>query len=303
MDNIEVKLHPEATFHPVADDRIQLRSPDGRHITFYDDDQSVSNVLSDIQKGMSLQDMEALQEIYSKDFIDGIIAPLSERGLISNGNIWSNESQYSRILSNYLVQGGQVQDIVLPTMVTIRGEGLIAERLAEIFKPKQAGKKQETSHDTLVIIASDTDDSGNLRTLNQELIETGQLGTFFRWRNSELTVGPFVVPQETGCFDCVEHRAIATALHVNEAESYGGHGGGPKFCGGMVLDGLLEGLAQRHINAILSGAWEIAGVGCVFRLNPVTFEAISSPILRLPRCPTCGLVDSERPARAIRDLT
>ncbi|MEL7454423.1 MAG: TOMM precursor leader peptide-binding protein, partial [Pseudomonadota bacterium] len=120
---------------------------------------------------------------------------------------------------------------------------------------------------------------------------------------NSFVVGPFIVPSETGCFDCERHRAMASALHPAEAEAVLEHGNGPSYEGGRVLDSMLRALAERHVNAILSGAWCLAAPGCVARHNPVTLETASSSILRLPRCPTCGSKDTRLPKRAIRDLT
>ncbi len=300
---IDLKLNPDATLLRVQNDKIQLRSPDGRHLTFQDEDSFVTRVLERLQEGVSDKDIKGLREEYTQDFIDGILEPLQQRGLLAKAKDWSVKSQYERLIASYVVQGGKAHDILLPKFVHIIGQGEIADTLRDIFGAVSATDGKQAGLETLIIGASDTDDTQAMVAVNARIIESNQLGTFVRWRSREFILGPFVCPRETACYDCAEHRGMAAALYVDEASAYKESGKSAVYSGGHVLDSLLRALVERHVGAILSGVWSLACPGYVQTTDPLTLETVKSNILRLPRCHTCGSVDEESPDRAVRDLT
>lgn len=303
MTYIDLKLHPDATFQRVNADKIQLRSPDGRHLTFQDEEKCVEDILSKLKSGLTSADDEYLRDVFSEAFIGGVLEPLKLRGLLKKRSDWENTTQYGRLLDNYLELGGRAHDVVLPRFVHIIGEGVLAEQLKKLFVDVAAPLDKRALKETLIIGVSDTDDTDALMAINQMIIDSDQLGTFIRWRSKEIVIGPFVSPKETACFDCVEHRGLAAALYVDEAYAYHRDGKGGAYTGGPVLDALVATLMERHVQAIRTGGWSIAAPGNVHITDPISLETTVSPVLRLPRCPSCGGLDSDAPVRAIRDLT
>ena len=156
MQSSDLILHPDTTFHRVKDDKLQLRSPDGRHLTFQDDEKHVENILDKLRGGLSAEDIASLKADYSESFIEGVILPLEERGLIGPIKKWDEKTQYDRLLESYLLQGGMAHNVKLPCFVHIIGTGVLATKMRDIFKDSLAPRNRRASKDTLVIGVSDT---------------------------------------------------------------------------------------------------------------------------------------------------
>lgn len=293
-----LQLHADALAIPVDTDRVQLRVPDGQHLTF---DQAVDDLLRafDLLRGGTGR--EELEAVLGFDLAAELVDLLTTRGLVQDGV--SDRSQFSRLLDQHLAVGGRLMDGDPPRSVAVVGAGRVANLIRDALEAEDgADGKAYDPAGILLVVASDSDDIDALLIHNARAVTDGRPITFIRWDQRRLIVGPFVVPGETACLDCAAHRQRAASLHVDELLAWRSSSKRhPRFEGGEVLDAFVTAVAIRHIRAILAGANAVAAAGAISMVDPVSLESVTAPIVRLPRCPTCR-PSEDRPRRSVRDL-
>jgi bacteriocin biosynthesis cyclodehydratase domain-containing protein len=292
---VRLRLHPDASFARIDAGRLQLRVPDGNHLTFESEADELERMLEILKVGVTPLELLRLTE---KELAAELVALLENRGLICRAN-W--ETQFVRLLDQHISAGGRVADYRLPSSVTIEGEGRIASLLRTNLS-HHAPASTPDKRETLLLVVADFDDVDMFREANARAVGAEQAVSFVRWDQRRLLLGPFVVPGQTACLECALHRQRAACLHIDELDTWRrmskSH---PRYEGGQVLDGLVAAVADRHVTAIRRGAWEVAGPGVVSLFDPVSFEHTRAPVIRLPRCEVCR-PQHLRPHRAIRDL-
>lgn len=116
----------------------------------------------------------------------------------------------------------------------------------------------------------------------------------------EGTVGPFIVPRETCCYECYRLRLksnldaydeyVAFEKYVREHEgrtaSYGYLSQFPAILGEFVA---LE--VVKHLTLLVPPET----YGSLFSINFMTLQARSHEVLKLPRCPVCGPAKDQPP--------
>ena len=285
---------------PVDTERVQLRVPDGQHLTF---DQSADQLFDAFELLRSGASQAALDGLLGAELAGELVGLLTSRGLVGAND---QRSQFQRLLDQHLTTGGWLIDAAPPRAAELIGEGRIAGLVRDAMNadiPDRAPDRTfAPASATLLVAMSDTDSLTEMLGINRRAIAENRPVTFIRWDQRRLIVGPFVVPGESACLDCAAHRQRAASIHVDELVAWRRAGSThPPFEGGAVLDHFVMAVAMRHIQAILAGAHAIARPGAVTMIDPITLETVNAPVLRLPRCPSCR-PGSDRPQRSIRDL-
>ena len=295
----DFRLHPDALAVRVDDDRLQLRVPDGHHLTFDAHAEPLHDALSALRGGARPAEVATT---LGADLAAELFALLDTRGLLVPRA--APGGQYDRQLEQHLAGGGRLALAAPPRAWHIVGSGRLAAIAARALPAGRAAGADHAAHaaDVLTVAISDADDQAALLAANAQAVQAGRPITFVRWDQRRLLIGPYVVPGQSACLDCVNHRQFAAALHPDELLAWrraaDRHG---RFEGGPVLDDFAAAAIARHVTAILAGAHELARPGAVAMLDPITLDCVTAPVLRLPRCPTCRPA-ADRVPRAIRDL-
>lgn len=291
-----LQLHSDALAVPVDEERVQLRSPDGQHLTFNADAELLVAAFERLSMGVGRPELDML---LGDALADELLTLLRSRGLLADFD-GPKPAQFQQLLAQYKAGGGAVLDALPPRGIEIAGEGRIAA-LARAAVPATAARPA-AANETLIVATADREDWDTLLKMNARAVAERRTITFARWDQRRLLIGPFVVPGETACLECVAHRQRAASLHPDELLAWRRDGARqPAFRGGPGLDAFVKAAIEHHLAAILAGAYDLARPGAISILDPITFHTTVASVMRLPRCPTCR-PSSETVARSIRDL-
>jgi len=127
--------------------------------------------------------------------------------------------------------------------------------------------------------------------LNQIVLDYSIPLLFYRQRLFEIDLGPLIIPHQTACYVCYDRRRKAVFSEVEQANLETSDFPHLNFSLGTDL------LALEIIKWLVGGV-EPVTYGRLWQLN--TFSGLLSvhPVLKLPRCPACG-VHKAKPARKL----
>ena len=289
----DVKLHPDASWLVVDNQRLQLRQPDGEHITF---DQDVPDILAVLN---SLRNSGAETQPVDAGIRAALLELLETRGLLVKST--SNQCQFQRLLDQHGASGGRVLYDTPPSKIFIVGDGRLAEIVSASME--QAKIEQLDAPSSLRVVICDSEHRQFLLEQNRIAIEQQQPVVFFHWTQRAMRLGPFVVPTQTACLHCTYKREQASSLFNDELQALNKAEAGtqPSFEGGPVLEQLAGAFLVRHVITIMNGNYDIARPGIVTTFDPITLHITHSPVLKLPRCHVCSSRKNST-LRAVRDL-
>lgn len=112
-------------------------------------------------------------------------------------------------------------------------------------------------------------------------------------------VGPTVIPGQTPCYTCYELRKKSNIVHYDEFtyfETYvKKHPELQKSSGAPIsMLSLVANVTILEVFKIVTGIGTAQTAGGQISFNPLTMEMEIHPILKLPRCPDCGLPSKEK---------
>ncbi len=142
-----------------------------------------------------------------------------------------------------------------------------------------------------------------LRPTTYDSVNRACLGAALPWINHrrlgfEVSIGPLVLPGETPCYKCFELRALsglidpAERVHLQTALDRA-----PLRAGRLPIPTGADALALEVI-LFVSGVNAPTTLGRVLRTSVVSLQSQVHPLLKIPRCPHCG-VDRRRRRPAI----
>jgi bacteriocin biosynthesis cyclodehydratase domain-containing protein len=145
----------------------------------------------------------------------------------------------------------------------------------------------------LVVLCEDQFDPDRHAGVNRACIAAGVPWIGYRLLRTRLEIGPTVVPRETACYHCYEVRRASNdasfadelAMHRQLAEAGSGFPALDVTLGSDLL--ALEALKT------LTGFTTAATYGAVFVLDVLSLAARTRPLLKVPRCPECGIAASK----------
>jgi molybdopterin-synthase adenylyltransferase len=101
----------------------------------------------------------------------------------------------------------------------------------------------------------------------------------------EINMGPLIIPHETACYVCYDRRRKAVLSEVDIERSMGFMN---SFSSRLNFS-LATDLLALEIVKFLTGVLEPVTRGCVWQLNTLSGLLELHPVLKLPRCPACGV--------------
>lgn len=144
----------------------------------------------------------------------------------------------------------------------------------------------------LMVYCPDRFDESFCEWLNKVCLEISVPLLLYRIRLEAIEIGPLILPRETACYVCYDRRLRGTmaSRHVSPGETETG-----EVCLNFPLGTQL--LALEAIK-FLSVVAEPVTRSRVWSLNLRTGNMETHPVLKLPRCPACG-VHRTRPERKL----
>lgn len=156
--------------------------------------------------------------------------------------------------------------------------------------------KQAVASDAppVLVLAVDRPEPAVVEFVNQ-MSQDLNIPLFFAQLNgTEGIVGPFVMPGKTACLKCYQLRTVRNLdfyVEYCEWEKWiGGEGSQSRSSVGSIgpFTGLVASIAAFEVVKRLTGFHEPDLFGKFLTINALTMEFIAHPLLRVPRCPSCG---------------
>ena len=154
----------------------------------------------------------------------------------------------------------------------------------------------------LALVCADSPAVSIYRTVNAAALQENVRWLRASLEGFEAQLGPCVLPRETACYTCYELRVKGNWSNYDENLAFEEYlctadAGGVDFGCLAPTSGLLGSLAALECLKLLTGFSYPMTCGKLWRFNMNTFEARAHEVLKLPRCPSCGLT-AHSPAEA-----
>lgn len=149
-----------------------------------------------------------------------------------------------------------------------------------------------------LIATSDFGDQQRMRAWNEFCIKRRIHFLPIVLRNVVGYIGPFVIPGETACFECLRARQNANlrdpdAQRVAEAEAFKGQ----RIVGfHPSMASVLGDLAAIELIKFHSGALPRTPAGTLIEVNLLATELTARKVLKIPRCPVCSPLNARSSA-------
>ncbi|MBU1308838.1 MAG: TOMM precursor leader peptide-binding protein [Gammaproteobacteria bacterium] len=305
-------LHPNLTVTEVSPDKVHLANL-AHQITIEGQNQNLKRVLQAIQTG-TLAELLQQQDPDLETFY-AILEFLTEHQFASlQSFVVTDKMMLDLALLQVTGQDGELKgplagyENVRPNSVAIFGQGelfsrVVAELRALDFSVLE--NPEESACERLLLITC----SDNLNfTLNKKinaLAIARQLPALFAVLNEHIAlVGPLVIPGESSCFSCYEHRLAPNMHFVEETiASQFQHGNliKPRSKPGVyAIAASFQIISQ--ILKFFNRAYEFCLVNEVLEINLLDYATDIRPVLRIPHCPACYSQHRLKPKAAVRAL-
>jgi bacteriocin biosynthesis cyclodehydratase domain-containing protein len=162
------------------------------------------------------------------------------------------------------------------TFVDEKGGGPVAHDSSDI-----AAAMAQASPD-LVVYCPDDFSEAAADTLNDLALSSSTPLLFYRNRAAEVEVGPLVLPGDTACYACYKLRRRAAGVPLERPVGDRAESGHLNFALG------IDWLAMDIIK-FLTRIIEPVAYGRMLRVSFASAIPSVHPILKLPRCPACGV--------------
>ncbi len=304
MNNI--KLHSSIELLQIGPQQLQLRVPDGEHITLDTKKIDLSNFFTTLKRGASREALLAQFPENQHAGVDGLLAMLQERGFIHKQNDYFGSADFVTNMFDYYVQKSrQHQETDANRQrktVYVCGDGLIANTArSTLAKLSLLASKRELAD--LVLVCSDHSDFDFMLEQNQQAIQESQTTSFIFRFDTRLIVGPLVYPKESACFHCFSERLKSNTFFIHEFESCVQQKSiEPLTDQSEIFTGLLQYFISHHAISVLFNLTDVVKPNEIAEFSLTNAMTKKSPILKLPRCEVCGRRGHGSLQRAVRDL-
>lgn len=290
------RLNSLLTWHPLPDGRgLQLRFPDGDHITIDEDADRASTALAALAAG---------EQPPEGSFEDELLALLSGRRMItesSDKRDWFVDSlDYFLGLAERDRQRASPVARARRVKVDLVGVGWLADLAKEAialtgFEPAQDGG-------SITFAVSDLISYDLFSEVNAQAVREGRQ-CFFAWREvARIVTGPLVLPRQSACFDCYRARVRANVSFAAEFDAHAAWDPSKsEMAGSELARGVARGFLSRQLLLAAAGAYETVEPGTLHAFDLLSFESSRQPVLRMPRCTVCGHRERQ-PIRAVRAI-
>jgi bacteriocin biosynthesis cyclodehydratase domain-containing protein len=233
---------------------------------------------------------------------------------------WGDQLLY---FSHFSTDKYSLQENIVGTCVLVLGEGILYREVLSALE--EAGMCIVGPGDTVPQPSENAKTPASKEEVKKVIAETGAditvvatsklFSPLFSWVNTASlscerpwtscsvyggkgVVGPTVIPGQTPCYTCLRLRRSSNLVHYDEFSSFETYMEEHPYT--QVSTGVPTGLPScvAHICVLeliklVTGIGPVKTAGGQITFNPLTMEMDIHPILKLPRCPDCGLPSKE----------
>jgi bacteriocin biosynthesis cyclodehydratase domain-containing protein len=274
------------------------------------------------------QDLDMLlEELHRRGLIEPFAAP--ERSHRRDAGEDEPVALQQRFLANFMVyqerppdgaemprpNGEETQCKLADADVLLIGDGQLAQRTAAQLTRAGVGRVQTLAAQTagsddsrlehaigdgdVVVVCPDLHRVSLLRAVNTSCLALGRTWTSARTLGGRVEIGPTVVPGESACFGCYEHRRQANDPGYRAAAETAERLALLGVDTGRLAIEAADGILAAELLKIISGFSRPMTYGALFTLDLVTLESGLHPVLKIPRCASCGAPARNRPTTAV----
>jgi len=292
---LTVRLNRLVNWYRVADNKMQIVSPDGTSITISDAD-IYAPLINQFEHGKRIDGTDE----QAKE----LVTLLQRMGCLIEGS----ETQSGVYFEDYakfcakLTNSKHPHPITPPKNMTVVGEGGLGNTVREMTSLKSNGSNWE--RDSLIVALADWEDRDFFNTQFKKAVDASCSILPIRWVENRLFVGPLTLYGEGPCYKCYSHRAIASTNHVPEfhAQQTQEPSSSVVRTDDEVISNFVRYIIGRQITLVMTGAFDQATLGSVERWEPYTGSMIKGIVHKIPYCEMCGGAQTDDPIAAVRDL-
>ncbi len=298
------RMDPLLEWNTVGDGtRLQLRFPDGRHVTFDRDADRVAQCLE------SLEARDYRPDEVAHALIDLLGQRRAFSSLTDAGADWALD------LYDYVFRQARVGadttmsdvDAARAVPVTVLGNGWMRDQTfaaVDALGMRFTCETCELDAGALLVVASDQFDPQLCLEANAFAVGAGAKAIFVHRELGHIVFGPFVIPGQSACYDCYYERVRASMPHKDEFDAQAlaaVERRATRRTPSRIVAGLTQSLLATHVLAAAAGAYDLCEPGTIISFDVVSMKKVRQPVQKLPRCPTCSMA-GVRPRRAIRAI-
>ena len=297
-----IRLNPLVEWHRFGPDQalLQIRSPDGDHITFDKHVERIEHALQDLHAGVTSNSVCAMSPLEQE-----LVRLLSNRSFLVEGEQIHGCEDWFQALAAFRkrrleTSGGEEPDTQV--QLSIEGSGWIAD--CARAAAAQAAVLRVSRPRNISLVCTDVWDIEWLREENSRLVRDGRECSFIARDGPTLYIGPHVLPKQSSCFECFFTRYSANLLHPAEFASYTERVRRTRLVrqpSSKWAQGFVEFIALRHLIGITNEDTALSQPGRIEILNVLSLHRREAAVLRLPFCAVCGS-RRDKPRQAIRNL-
>lgn len=297
---LSYRLSPAVAWNFVPDKgALQVRFPDGDHLTIDSDAEAVSDVLGALADGVEPGDADG-------DMVAEVTALLMERKVLV-ANRGPSDDWLESILEYVLAASSRrtgpsaLVEKARGHSFSIRGQGWLAGVVADACRLAGLPIADGTDGDCIVAVA-DRIAHDQFSAVNRDACEAGTPVVFF-WREvSRIICGPLVLPGQSACFECYRTRVRANIRFGAEFDALAAlPPDGRDHLGSALAEGAARAFVARQLFAVAAEAYDLFEPNALYSYDALMLKLDRQALLRVPRCKTCGVL-REEPVRAIRTL-
>lgn len=207
-----------------------------------------------------------------------------------------------RFLAHFVPDAAAAQTTLLDARVRVAGDGSVAAAVASAlgtvgvaaFADAAVPTADELEGTDLVVACSDSPGYAFFDAVNRACLDTRT-----RWLRAAVVatagqLGPTMLPGQTCCYTCFDLRTQAHVSDLDGLAAYRGHTA-PADEGALgPLVATLAAEAALEAARLLTGFAPPATVGRFYELVASTPARVGHDVLKVPRCPSCSVVQGPR---------
>lgn len=295
------RLNSLVTWHEMEDDRLQVRFPDGDHITFDRDGAAIGRLLTEMSSSARAGDDPLAAAVF---------VFLGDRNMLIKA--MTPDRDWMEDALEYILRLAEGQPSISPLekardmLMDVRGKGWLADLAREacaVVGIKTANGQPLDEEPGLIVAVADLVSYDWFSEVNAEAVAKG-VPVIFMWREvGRIVVGPLVLPRLSACFECYRRRVRMNVKFVAEFDAQAcGRPAGLAAAGSELASGSARTFIARQLLLIAAGAYDMVEPGAVHSYDLLTLEHGRQPVLKVPRCPVCSSL-AQAPKRSVRAIS
>lgn len=311
-DENSIYVHPSITWQQFDDEHLQIRVPDGQHITLTESVDAVNLMLNHLSTPQSYDDIVKWAEKaqIGKEELDSTLTTLHEYSIIIESNKNEDLGLFGNVIDFNINSSTSIRSgLPFPyfTHFDVIGDKNIKACVTSAtatLEQQLAAKNTKGTTSPLRIVCSDTGDQQYILAENSKAINDKVAMLPVQWTDEFLSIGPLYIPEESSCYQCLNIRRRAASNFLPELDGVLNkavqRSTNPQF--DTYLNHLITYAVGRYLSIVSHGMFHLIKPNEMESWDVIKGEKTVGEVLKVPRCDACGRKKASDPIRAIRDL-